>query len=240
MKPLLFSICLMALVVGNTPRAVSAENNPDEFLEFLAWFYSDEDFQQEHIQYPLLHIGFEGGEAFEAMPYSVYGEYEDFSCILEESPSEFVQLSDNAIKVQVNKSGLEYYHYFRKINEQWLLFDVYSLNPIKAFENSSCDDNAELQEFVHRFYSDLAFCKNHTLLPILVINPFYDRNVFYECSKEETSNESLDFNKYTLTTMKHSDTIISVDVCLYDTDIYIIAVFRFIDGQWYYTDTICQ
>ena len=242
MKPLLFTLCLMALMVSHTPRAVAAENNPDEILEFLTRFYSDDDFQQEHVQYPLLHIACVVEPGFEDEPYTAWWTSDSFTCIkdMSDSPYEYVQLSDNAIRVQLDMNGFEYYHYFRYINKQWYLFDVYHLNSL-----TECDyvfleeDLSEMNLFVQRFYSDQIFRTTHTLFPILTIDPLHFKG-FYQNSKEEIIDDNLELGKYYFSISKRSKNFVTVGVYIDDTDIGDIAVFRFIDGQWYYTDTICQ
>lgn len=231
----------MALMVSHTPSAVAAENNPDEIREFLAWFYSDEDFQQEHVQYPLLNVATVKPSDITDRPYAVYWASEEFNCILNRAEDylfEYVKLSENAIRVQVKEGESDYFHYFRNINNEWYLYDIYTLEPLLVFTNADITDNStDLIEFCINYFTNKICRENNTILPELYLYPVSYKG-YIEKSFESVDEENLNFEEYSYGIDMLSKDMFCFGIAIADTDIGTEYIFRLINNQWYLTDNI--
>lgn len=231
----------MALIVSHTPSAVAAENNPDEILEFLARFYSDENFQQEHVQYPLLNVATVKPSDITDRPYAVYWASEEFNCILNRAEDylfEYVKLSENAIRVQVKEGESDYFHYFRNINNEWYLYDIYTLEPLLVFTNADITYNStDLIEFCINYFTNKICRENNTILPELYLYPVSYKG-YIEKSFESVDEENLNFEEYSYGIDMLSKDMFCFGIAIQDTDIGTEYIFRLINNQWYLTDNI--
>ena len=144
MKTVVYAfLVLLCLVCGCTNDKKSAcdgkqiqslenrKNTKDDFVDFIEKFSSDSCFQKEHISFPFKFSNiYMGDDDKEKTTVSFINEKEwlyNNICDTEMGGEEVnvkINEKNNAVEVRGKESGLNIDFLFKKVDDQWLLYEI--------------------------------------------------------------------------------------------------------------------